>query len=226
MPFYLLNEEPIFPPASDTDAEGLLALGGDLSVERLTCAYKSGIFPWYEEGSPILWWSPDPRMVLFPGKFKLKKSLRNTINKNIYQVRFDTQFEAVIRSCASAPRNGQDGTWITEDMIQAYINLHRAGYCHSVETFFEDKLVGGLYGVSLGSAFFGESMFHHMTDASKVALYHLVERCKRWGFDFIDAQQETEHLKSLGAESLARDKFLSLLALAVENPTRKGKWEQ
>lgn len=207
------------------DKDGFIAAGGDLSVESLISAYSSGIFPWYSEGSPILWWSPDPRLVLYPDKLKLSSSLKHTIRRRRFTVLFDNDFTAVINNCASIKRKSQEGTWITGDMQQAYIRLHHQGYAHSVETYFEGKLAGGLYGVSLGKAFFGESMFHRVSDASKIALYYLVEQIKQWDFHFIDAQQSTNHLRRLGAEEIPRKEFLLQLRRALEYPTRRGKWK-
>ncbi len=224
MPVYQLTDDLIFPDPALSEPDGLLAVGGDLSVERLLLAYSNGIFPWYSEGYPILWWTTDPRMVLFPDKFKISKSLQNSLNKKMFEVKVDTDFKGVIDACASVPRKHQDETWITEDMIEAYIRLHSEGYCHSVESYYNDQLVGGLYGISLGGAFFGESMFHTMRDASKVALYFLVKKLTAWGFSIIDAQQETEHLKSLGAVKLSRKKYLLLLSEALEKKTRRGNW--
>jgi len=203
----------------------LLAVGGDLSSERLLAAYANGIFPWYSENEPILWWSPDPRLVLFPYKFKVSHSLHQKIKKNVFSVRIDLNFEQVIDACAKTEREHEDGTWITDEMKAAYIDLHRKGYAHSVESYFEGNLVGGLYGVSLGKTFFGESMFHTMTDASKVALYHLVEKAKEFEFLFIDSQVETEHLLSLGAELISRKAYLKLLGEAIGYPTNVGKWD-
>jgi leucyl/phenylalanyl-tRNA--protein transferase len=214
-----------FPDPRDADPDGLLAAGGDLSVESLITAYSLGIFPWYDDRSPILWWSPDPRLVLFPQRFKLSTSLKQRIRSGRYAVTADRDFEGVIRHCAAVERNGQAGTWITEEMIGAYIHLHHSGFAHSFETYFQDKLVGGLYGVSLGRAFFGESMFYLRHDASKVALYALVQWSIRNDFMFIDAQQSTPHLKSLGAEEIRRDDFLNLLQMALKSPTIKGKWD-
>ena len=191
MPFYYS-----FPDPEKADKEGLLAAGGDLSVESLISAYSAGIFPWYSEGSPILWWSPDPRLVLFPEKFRISYTLKQTIRRGWFEVLFDHDFAAVIRNCAITKRNNQEGTWITTEMQRAYTVLHNKGFAHSVESYHKGVLVGGLYGVSLGKAFFGESMFHHMPDASKVALYFLVEQLKKWDFHLIDAQQSTAHLKS------------------------------
>lgn len=224
MPVFKLFDEPIFPDPSQSEEDGLLAIGGDLSVERLLAAYSMGIFPWYEKGQPILWWSPDPRMVLFPDKFKRTKNLSRLVRKEIFTVKFDTDFEQVISKCGSTPRKNQLGTWITDEMKAAYINLYRLGYCHSVETYFEGELVGGLYGVSLGGVFFGESMFHNVSDASKVALWHLVERVKGWNFDFIDVQQETAHLRRMGAQAIDRKIFLILLTKSLKRETRKGSW--
>ncbi len=215
-----------FPDPEKADKEGLLAAGGDLSAESLISAYSSGIFPWYSEGSPILWWSPDPRLVLFPESFIASGTLKQTIRRKRFEVYFDRDFSAVIRNCAETKRTEQEGTWITDEMQQAYTALHQKGYAHSVESYYEGALVGGLYGVSLGRAFFGESMFHHMPDASKVALYFLVEKLKKWDFHFIDAQQPTAHLKSLGAIEIPRREFLNRLKKALEYPTIKGSWEE
>ena len=224
MSVYYLNEQPLFPHPEEADSDGLLALGGDLSEERLLNAYASGIFPWYSEGQPVLWWSPDPRMVLFPKDFKRHKNLRRTVNKGIFQVTFDRCFDEVIDQCAGIRNNSFEGTWITDEMKTAYKNLHKAGYAHSVETWREGKLAGGLYGVSLGGAFFGESMFHLLTDASKVALWYLVELMLKWDFDMIDVQQETNHLKSLGAVPVKRKIFLTLLEKSLKKPTKRGLW--
>ncbi len=224
MPVYHLTKEPVFPHPSNADPDGLLAFGGDLSPERLILAYSRGIFPWYSEGQPILWWSPDPRMVLFPDKFKRHKNLRRLVEQQKFEIRFDHDFSRVIEFCSRVPRKGQFDTWITDDMKKAYIKLHRIGYCHSVETYFNGELAGGLYGVSLGGTFFGESMFHLLTDASKVALWYLVDFCIANGFDIIDVQQETPHLQSLGATSLNRKYFLILLEESMKKPTLKGRW--
>ena len=224
MPIFRLVDDMVFPPPDYADASGLIAVGGDLSCDRLLEAYRVGIFPWYSEDQPILWWSPDPRLVLHLDNFKIARSLRKSLKKGLFKVTFDRVFEDVIAACATAPREGQQGTWITKEMQDAYVKLHGLGYAHSVETWFEGKLVGGLYGVSLGKAFFGESMFHHKTDASKVALVTLVERLKAWGFRFIDAQMTTEHLLSLGATELSRRIFLNQLRSALRHPTKRGKW--
>lgn len=224
MPVYKLPEEPYFPDPRLAREDGLLAVGGDLTPGRLVQAYANGIFPWYSGGEPIMWWSPDPRMVLFPKKFNRSKSLTRTVKKGIFKVTFDTDFESVIQYCSETRRTDEMGTWITEDMIEAYVQLHNMGLAHSVETWRDGKLVGGLYGVSLGSAFFGESMFHLMSDASKVAFWYLVEQAILWDFDMIDAQQDTAHLRSLGAETIDREFFLHLLHKSMEKPTKQGSW--
>ncbi|MBF8253507.1 MAG: eucyl/phenylalanyl-tRNA--protein transferase [Deltaproteobacteria bacterium] len=224
MPIFRLVDEPIFPPPDYADASGLLAVGGDLSCERLLEAYRLGIFPWYSDDQPILWWSPDPRLVLRLDEFKVSRSLRQTLKKDVFKVTFDRAFEEVIRGCASAPRQGQRGTWITKEMQEAYIELHGLGFAHSVETWWGEELAGGLYGVSLGKAFFGESMFHRRTDASKVALAVLVETLQTWGFHFIDAQMTTEHLLRFGAAEMPRRVFLKRLQSALRHPTKRGKW--
>jgi leucyl/phenylalanyl-tRNA--protein transferase len=214
-----------FPPAERALAEpnGLLAAGGDLSSERLLAAYRRGIFPWYGEGEPILWWSPDPRMVLFPGELVVSRSLRKTLRNSAYEIRFDHGFDAVIRSCA-APRPGQAGTWITDEMRAAYNGLHRLGHAHSVETWIEGQLAGGLYGVSLGRVFFGESMFSRRRDASKLALVMLVEKLTRDGYEMIDCQFHTSHLETLGARSIPRAHFLRRLAELIHYPREPGSW--
>lgn len=222
---FLLSDDVIFPDPKLADAHGLLAIGGDLSAERLLLAYENGIFPWYSEDQPILWFSPDPRLVLFPAKIIVSRSLKKTINKKVFDIRFDSNFEEVIVECSKIERKDQDGTWITNNMIEAYIDLHNQGYAHSVEAYFEGSLVGGLYGVSLGGAFFGESMFHTMTDASKVALYYLVDKLKGWDFDFIDSQVVTEHMKNLGAEEITRTKYLELLKNTLKKKAKIGMWK-
>ena len=213
-----------FPEPSLAGEDGLLAAGGTLDTEVLLEAYSRGIFPWYSEGSPILWWSPDPRMVLYPENYKVSKSFAQTLRNREFEIRMDSSFQDVISHCASQPRAGQEGTWITDDMIGAYIRLHNDGYAHSIETWKQGSLVGGLYGISLGSSFFGESMFHLERDASKLAFYHLVEFARRHKFQFIDAQQSTPHLKSLGAEEIPRKDFLELLEKAMEQESLTGSW--
>ena len=224
MPVFALTNDLIFPDPSLAEDDGLLAVGGDLSAERLLLAYAQGIFPWYSDGDPILWWSPNPRMIVLPNEFKPSKSLRQTIRTKGFKVKFDTAFEQVIIACSKVNRNDQNGTWITEEMKTAYIHLHELGFAHSVETYFDGDLVGGLYGVSLGKAFFGESMFHYRRDASKVAFYFLVKRLVEWDFQIIDSQVETVHLKSLGGQLIPRKEFLRLLSSSLKHPTFRGKW--
>lgn len=224
MPIFRLLDDLVFPPPDYADPSGLIAVGGDLSSERLLEAYRVGIFPWYSEDQPILWWSPDPRFVLELDQFKISRSLRKTLRRRIFHVTFDRVFEDVIAACATVSREDQSGTWITPEMKEAYIKLHGLGYAHSVEAWFEGHLAGGLYGVSLGKAFFGESMFHRKTDASKVALAVLVEKLRRWNFHFIDAQQATEHMSSLGAKEISRRIFVKKLRSALRHSTKRGKW--
>ena len=214
-----------FPDPETADPDGLLAMGGNLEVDTLLSAYSQGIFPWYGEDSPKLWWSPDPRLVLFPENYRASKSLLQTIKKNVFEIRFDENFEQVIHHCANVKRKGQTGTWITSEMQDAYIELHEAGYAHSVETYYKNKLVGGLYGVSLGTAFFGESMFYLMRDASKVAFHYLMSRLDRWKFRLVDAQQSTQHLKNLGATEIPRKQFLVDLKEATKEKSKTGKWK-
>jgi len=214
-----------FPPVELASPEGLLAIGGDLRSERLLEAYRRGIFPWYNDGQPILWWSPDPRAVLFPARLHVSHSLRKTIRRGRYRVTLDERFVDVMRACA-APRakNPVGGTWITAQMLEAYTRLHQQGYAHSVETWDGDTLVGGLYGVAIGGAFFGESMFSRAPDASKVAFAYSVRQMQRWGFSLIDCQLSTPHLTSLGAESVRRRDYLNYLAAALQAPVRDTPW--
>lgn len=205
------------------EPNGLLAVGGPLSPERLERAYRSGVFPWFSEGQPVLWWSPDPRAIIYPARLRVSRSLRKRLRNGDYTVTLDTAFRRVIEGCA-APRADQAGTWITPEMIEAYVELHRRGLAHSAESWHHGELVGGLYGISLGAAFFGESMFSRATDASKVALVSLVSRLHEWGFHFIDCQLPTEHLTSLGAIGVPRRRFMRQLANAVAAPTRRGQW--
>lgn len=215
-----------FPPVEHASPEGLLAIGGDLSSERLLEAYKLGIFPWYSQGQPILWWSPDPRAVLYPRRFKISRSLRKNLRNRSYHVTADTVFDEVIKRCAAPrPKEQISGTWITSDMIEAYLELHQLGYAHSVETWADQTLVGGLYGISLGAAFFGESMFSARTDASKIALAHLVRLARRWDFHFIDCQVPSPHIMGLGAAPVPRQRFLQELELALKSADRVGKWQ-
>lgn len=224
MPVFVLSEDLLFPPPELAEDDGLLAIGGDLSHERILMAYQMGIFPWYMEEHPILWWSPDPRLVLFPNEFILSRSMRQTINRDIYSITFDRAFTDVMINCASAKRREGDGTWINEDMLDAYTGLHEAGFAHSVESWSEGRLVGGLYGVALGRAFFGESMFALKSNASKVAVAALVDRLLQSGFMFIDCQVVTQHLKSLGAREIPRTEFMALLRAALKLPAQAGKW--
>ena len=201
-----------FPPVECAlhTPNGLLAVGGDLSARRLLDAYRHGIFPWFNPGDPLLWWSPDPRMVLIPAEFKISRSLGRAIRKTACEVRLDTAFEQVMRCCA-APRDGHHGTWIDENMIAAYCTLHQQGYAHSVETWLDGKLAGGLYGVAIGRMFYGESMFSNVDNASKIALAHLVRQLERWQFGMIDCQMNTPHLASLGAHEIPRTEFIARL---------------
>jgi leucyl/phenylalanyl-tRNA--protein transferase len=223
VPVYALTPSLVFP-SPDKAVAGLLAIGGDLSPERLLLAYRSGIFPWYDEGLPILWHSPDPRCVLRVDGLHVGRSLRRTIKKGTYEVRFDSDFLQVIRACKDTPRAGQDGTWITGEMEAAYVRLHEMGYAHSVESWHSGTLAGGLYGVSVGRMFFGESMFARAPDASKVALVALAERVAGWGFPIIDAQVATPHTLAMGAEEWPRPRFLEVLREALAHPTRRGTW--
>ena len=207
-----------FPPLSDalTEPNGLIAIGGDLSLSRLLVAYKQGIFPWFSDGDPIMWWSPNPRMVLFPSELKISNSLAKTLKKNNgkspFEIRFNTAFRQVITACSDALRNGQPGTWITEDIIEAYCAMFNAGFAISAECWLDNKLVGGCYGVKIGKMFYGESMFHHITDASKVAFVSLVQKLKTEGIEMIDCQMKTAHLSSLGAREIRRDDFAEKLS--------------
>jgi leucyl/phenylalanyl-tRNA--protein transferase len=214
-----------FPPAHLASPEGLLAVGGDLRAGRLLEAYRHGIFPWYSEGQPILWWSPDPRCVLHPGKLRVSRSLRKTLRSQRFTVTFDSRFREVMQACAGArPQSPDGGTWITPEMLEAYVRLHALGHAHSVEVWKEGALAGGLYGVALGGIFFGESMFSRVADASKVALVHLVARLNELGIGLIDCQLPSPHLFSLGAEAIPRADFLRLLDEALVHPDRPGIW--
>jgi len=223
VPVFRLDERVAFPPPELAE-DGLLAVGGDLRPERLLTAYAQGIFPWYEDGLPILWHSPDPRMVLRAEDLHIPHSLAKTMRRRAYQITLDSAFRDVVEACASMDRPGQEGTWITAEMMTAYQVLHRLGFAHSVEAWRGDELVGGLYGVSLGSAFFGESMFSRADDASKVAFVTFVQDLARRGIGLIDCQVHTDHLARFGAEEWPRERFLEALAAALRNPTRKGKW--
>ncbi|MEO8157653.1 MAG: leucyl/phenylalanyl-tRNA--protein transferase [Betaproteobacteria bacterium] len=215
-----------FPPVEQAlaDPNGLLAAGADLSVARLIDAYEKGIFPWFNDGQPILWWSPDPRMVLFPAELKVSRSLAKTLRTARFDVRADTAFREVIQNCRM-PRQHQVGTWITAPIVDAYCNLHRAGIAHSIETWLDGELVGGLYGVALGRAFFGESMFMRVTDASKVALVTLVRQLEHWGFGLIDCQMNTAHLATLGAREITRPEFTRRLQELIHYEPVPAPWQ-
>lgn len=225
MVFQLDDNNYAFPSAELAEKDGLLAVGGDLAPLRLLNAYANGIFPWFNEGEPILWWSLDPRLVIRPGEMKVSKSLRHTLNSGKFEVRADTNFRSVMEHCAGTPREGQDGTWITQEMLEAYCRLHELGFAHSFETYLDGQLVGGLYGVSIGKAFFGESMFHTVNDASKVAFYHLHQFLTKNNFKLIDCQQETSHLKSLGAYPIPRKDYLAELEELVTEPSLASNWK-
>lgn len=224
MPIFRLSEQIEFPPPRLARSDGLLCVGGDLSTERLIEAYSNGIFPWYAFTEPILWWSPDPRLVLYPENIRVSRSLAKTIKKNYFSVTMDTAFEEVIHNCAYTRTLHGEDTWLTADMIQAYTRLHEEGCAHSVECWREGRLAGGLYGVSLGGAFFGESMFTIIPDASKVALVHLARYLEKLGFDLIDCQVTTEHMVSMGAVEISRQLFLKKLGHSLEKPDRRFKW--
>lgn len=226
MPVYLLRDELIFPPPEGASDEGVVAIGGDLRPERLVLAYSQGIFPWPTDGFPLLWFSPDPRFVLIPSEAHVSRSLRKAVRRTELRVTCDEAFDQVIRACADVRRPGQSGTWITEDLIDGYEALHRLGFAHSVETWDDDGvLVGGLYGVSLGTAFFGESMFAVRGEASKVAYVTLLGNLVAWGFTLIDCQVPTEHLARFGARPWPRRRFLAALREALEADTRRGTWQ-
>jgi len=215
-----------FPAVEHATAEGLLAIGGDLRTERLLEAYRHGIFPWYNEGQPILWWSPDPRTVLFPQHLHIPRSLKRSLRPGRFAVTFDTCFETIVRHCAGPrPQHPEGGTWITPAMMEAYTALHVEGYAHSVETWQDDQLVGGLYGVAIGGAFFAESMFTKVDDASKVALVSLVRQLSTWSFRIIDCQQSSPHVLRLGAEEIPRRAYIEQIATAVTLPSRHGRWQ-
>jgi leucyl/phenylalanyl-tRNA--protein transferase len=225
MPVYQIPQELLFPAPELAEEDGLLGVGGDLSPERLLLAYRSGIFPWHEEEGEPLWWSPDPRCVLFPERLKVSQSLRKRLRKRDYEVTVDRRFDDVIRYCAKVPRQGQTGTWISDAFVAAYSHLHQLGYAHSVEVMMDGQLAGGLYGVAVGRVFCGESMFSLRSDASKIALVHLVGRLKGWGFPVIDCQITNPYLVSMGAEEIGRDEFLRILRQNNGKPGRSGKWD-
>ena len=218
------QDEVIFPHPDDADESGLLGVGGDLRPERLLLGYANGIFPWYSEGQPILWFSPDPRCVLEPAALHIGWSLRKAIKKSGFRVTLDTDFSTVVANCKQTPRPGQQGTWITGDMEQAYGRLHDLGYAHSVEVWEEERLVGGLYGVALGGLFAGESMFSHASNASKTGLIWLVQQLDRWGFSLVDAQVRTDTLARMGAVEIGRAAYLERISSLVQEPSRRGRW--
>lgn len=221
-----LASDESFPPLSQAlkEPNGLLAAGADLSAERLLQAYRRGIFPWYSAGEPILWWSPDPRMVLFPSELQVSRSLARRLRKDDYEIRFDSAFRQVMLHCALTERPGQDGTWITQQVVEGYCRLHALGHAHSVETWVDDELVGGIYGVAIGRMFYGESMFHLVTDASKLAFVHLVRHLQAQGFGMLDCQMKTSHLASLGAREVSRDEFAQRLSELVHSNHPPASW--
>ncbi len=224
MTIFLLSHTISFPPPHLAEKEGLLAIGGDLSEKRLLLAYQMGIFPWFSQEEPLMWWTPDPRLILYPNELKISRSLKKTIKQNKFQITMDTAFEDVIMSCADVRIENGEGTWIVDDMINSYCDLHKSGYAHSVEAWYQGELAGGLYGVSLGRCFFGESMFTRISNASKVAFVALVEYLKTRAFDFIDCQVTTGHLMRFGAREITRSRFLSELAQSLKTPTLRGRW--
>ena len=223
---FWLTSRLLFPPLEDALVEpnGLLAAGGDLSPERLIKAYRCGIFPWFNENEEILWWSPDPRMVLFPNELRISHSLKKILKKRNYEIRVDCSFNKVIQACA-APRKGQSGTWIHSDMISAYIALHEMGLAHSVETWIDGKLKGGLYGVTQGKVFFGESMFSQTNNASKIAFVHLIKQLEKWNYSMIDCQMRTAHLASFGAREIPRKEFSHRLKESINYSNQIEKWD-
>jgi leucyl/phenylalanyl-tRNA--protein transferase len=223
MPIFRLVDEIIFPPVHLTSEGGILAIGGDLSPGRLLEAYRQGIFPWYSEGDPIVWWSPDPRFVLFLDELRVSRSMKKVLRHNVFRITYDHSFKEVVEYCRKARRK-KKGTWITHEMLEAYSILHTLGFAHSAEAWHGDKLVGGIYGVSIGRCYFGESMFSLMSNASKVALIHLVHKLKELKFEFLDCQVHTDHLESLGARYVSRDDFLNLLTAGLMYETLRGNW--
>ena len=224
MPVYRLPSEPLFPPASEAEPSGLLAVGGDLSPERLLAAYSEGIFPWYSEGEPLLWFSPDPRMVLLTDRLRPDRGMRRTLKKADFDLRLDGDFELVMKACAEQPRPGAPGTWITRDMVRAYCRLHELGFAHSAEAWRDDELVGGVYGVSVGGYFAGESMFHRRSGASIAALVALLLQLRAWGVTLFDCQTYSAHVARLGARPWPRRRFIHELRRAWHRPTRRGRW--
>ncbi len=224
MPVFLLSDKISFPPPHLASKEGLLAVGGDLGQKRLLLAYRTGIFPWFSDDEPILWWSPDPRLVLYPEEIRVSKTLKKIIKKNMFHVTMDSAFVQVINQCAKIRLQNNQGTWIIKEMIDAYSKLHESGFAHSVEAWYQGELAGGLYGVSLGRCFFGESMFTRVSNASNVAFVKLVEYLNALSFDMIDCQFTTEHLLRFGAKEIPRVSFLKQLEESLKTSTKKGKW--
>ncbi|MBC8045670.1 MAG: leucyl/phenylalanyl-tRNA--protein transferase [Fimbriimonadaceae bacterium] len=225
MAFYSLDDRLIFPDPNDADEDGLIAIGGDLTIDRLLVAYNAGIFPWFAEYKVPFWYSPDPRCVIYPGDLKVSHSMQQLFKKNFFTVTLDHDFPFVIKQCAKAARKNETGTWISKDFQKAYIDLHNAGYAHSIEVWKEDKIVGGLYGVSLGSCFFGESMFTQISNASKYGFVFLVQLLKQKKFTLIDCQVYNAHLGSLGAINIERKIFLKELKKGLKKETLKGNWK-
>lgn len=226
MPVFWLTDEISFPPPELANEDGILAVGGDLSTDRLLLAYSIGLFPWFNPDDPILWWSPDPRFVLYPNKLKIARSMRPYFNQKKFTVTFDTQFHEVILACQRQYRKGQSGgTWITDEMVSSYTQLNEMGFAHSVEVWQEDKMVGGLYGIALGKVFYGESMFTHVSNASKFGFITLVKKLVELDFWLIDCQQRTRHLESLGGEYMARANFLEVMQKNRFEKTLRGNWQ-
>ena len=224
MPVFLLSDKIEFPPPYLASKAGLLAVGGDLSPDRLLLAYRMGIFPWYSDGEPLLWWSPDPRLVLYPEEIRISKTLKKIIKQDKFHLTIDTAFDQVINACAQIRIEKNEGTWIVQEMIDAYCRLHDAGFAHSVEAWYQGELAGGIYGVSLGKCFFGESMFSRISNASNITLVKLVEYLNTLSFDMLDCQITTEHLIRFGAREIQRDVFLKQLEQSLEATTRQGRW--
>jgi len=226
MPVFELSKEIAFPSPEFATPAGILAVGGDLQPARLLQAYRMGIFPWFNEGDPIVWWSPDPRMVLYPRELKVSHSMKKTLRNKTFHITFDRDFEAVIRQCKTQKRPGQKGTWITDEMLEAYVRLHRLGYAHSVEAWCGKELAGGLYGVSIGGIFTGESMFSRVNNASKAAFITLTQTLERMHFKMLDCQLYTPHLASLGAREISRKQYLRELEKCLEMPALQGDWSK
>lgn len=226
MPIYRLSNRITFPDPNHADESGILAVGGDLSPDRLLLAYEDGIFPWYNRGEPIIWWSPNPRMVLYPDELHISGSTKKILKKSTFEITFDRDFVSVITACKEQKRTGQMDTWITDEMLAAYMKLHKLGYAHSVEVWQDKQLVGGVYGVSLGKLFFGESMFSKVSNASKAGFITLVQKLRALNFSLIDCQVYTHHLESLGAREISRQKFLQELKAGLEENSMTGSWEK